>query len=335
MPDVHQAPSQVDVAKLAGVSPTTVSRVLNNRGYLSQHTKDRVAQAIEELNYRPNEVARALLGQRTKMIGVIMPTVALPFFGEVVVGLEHALERRGYRLILCNSLGRAEQEREYLELLMNNRVDGIISGAHNDAIPEYAEITLPVVTIDRELSPHIPNVRCDNESGGRLATELLLRRGCRRPALLTSTSGPRNLREVGYRSVLAKAGIEPTIGTVNFHTPEPLRSQQIGRWLEKWLPSVDGIFATDDLMAGTVLGWAARARIAVPDQLRVVGFDGTDAVRRALPMLTTIRQPIPLICRSAVDLLLDRIDGKTQAPVGRHRVEPLEFPVTLIEAQTT
>lgn len=104
-----------------------MSRVLNNRGYLSQRTKDRVAQAIEELNYRPNEVARALLGQRTKMIGVIVPTVALPFFGEVVVSLEHALEQHGYRLLLCNSLGRADLEREYLDLLISNRVDGIIS----------------------------------------------------------------------------------------------------------------------------------------------------------------------------------------------------------------
>ena len=269
------------------------------------------------------------------MIGVVVPTVALPFFGEVVVSLEHALEQRGYRLILCNSLGRAELERDYLELLISNRVDGIISGAHNDAIAEYSDITLPVVTIDRELSPHIPNVRCDNESGGRLATELLLRRGCRHPALLTSTSGPRNLREAGYRSVLASAGIEPIVGTVNFHIPEPRRSELIARWLEQWTPTVDGVFATDDLTAGTVLGWAANAGITVPDQLRVVGFDGTDAIRRALPGLTTVRQPIALICRSAVDLLLDRINGKADTSDDRHRVKPLEFPVTLIEGRTT
>nr|WP_300150863.1 LacI family DNA-binding transcriptional regulator [Propionicimonas sp.] len=335
MAEPNQTPSLVDVAARAGVSPTTVSRVLNNRGYLSQRTKDRVAQAIQELNYRPNEVARALLGQRTKMIGVIVPTVALPFFGEVVVSLEHALEQHGYRLLLCNSLGRADLEREYLDLLISNRVDGIISGAHNDAIPEYADIKLPLVTIDRQLAPQVPNVRCDNESGGRMATELLLRRGCRRPALLTSTSSPRNRREAGYRAVLAEADIEPIVGTVNFHTPEPRRTQQIDAWLSRWLPKVDGVFATDDLMAGTVLEWAAQSGVAVPDQLRVVGFDGTEAIRRALPGLSTVRQPIRLICRGATDLLLSQIDNQAFSAGDQQRIKPLEFPVTLFEGRTT
>ena len=114
-------PNIADVAALAGVSPTTVSRVLNNRGYLSQATKDKVAQAMAELRYRPNEVARALLGQRTRIVGVILPTVALPFFGEVAVSVEHALAERGYRTLLCNSLGRSEIERDYLLQLEGNR----------------------------------------------------------------------------------------------------------------------------------------------------------------------------------------------------------------------
>ncbi|MGC3953509.1 MAG: LacI family DNA-binding transcriptional regulator [Propionicimonas sp.] len=328
----RREPNIADVAALAGVSPTTVSRVLNNRGYLSQATKDKVAQAMAELHYRPNEVARALLGQRTRVVGVILPTVALPFFGEVAVSLEHALTERGYRTLLCNSLGRSEVERDYLLQLESNRVDGLISGAHNDTIPEYATTRLPVVTIDRELADHIPNVRADNAAGGRLAAELLLRRGCRRPALFTSTSGPRNLREAGYRAVLAEAGIEPTVVTVRFGTPEPERSRLIDAALDELGAAVDGVFATDDLTACAVLDWAGRTGRTVPDDLRVVGFDGTAAVRAAVPWLSTVQQPIRQISRAAVDLLLVQIEGE---PAGERPSGSVEFPVTLIEGSTT
>lgn len=325
-------PNIADVAALAGVSPTTVSRVLNNRGYLSQATKDKVAQAMAELRYRPNEVARALLGQRTRVVGVILPTVSLPFFGEVAVSVEHALAERGYRTLLCNSLGRSEIERDYLLQLEGNRVDGLISGAHNDTIPEYATTRLPVVTIDRDLAPHIPNVRADNATGGRLATELLLRRGSRRPALFTSTSGPRNLREAGYRAVLARAGIEPVVSTVRFGTPEPERTRLIDAALNRLDREIDGVFATDDLTACAVVDWARRTGRRVPDDLRVVGFDGTTAIRAAVPWLSTVQQPIRQISRTAVDLLLAQIEGDA---VERPAARSVEFPVTLVEGSTT
>lgn len=336
MAQARREPSLADVAERAGVSPTTVSRVLNNRGYLSQRTKDAVAEAIEELGYRPNEVARALLGQRTRMIGVIMPTVALPFFGEVAVSLEHALSQQGYRMLLCNSLGRAEIERQYLDLLRANRVDGLVSGAHNrSVVGDYERTHLPLVTVDREMAPHIPNVRADNEAGARLATELLLRRGARRPALLTSRSSSHNLREQGYRKVLVEAGVEPRVAAVDFATPEPERTQAIHAALDGMGESLDGVFATDDLAAGTVLDWAARRGRKVPDDLRVVGFDGTTAIRRALPGLTTIQQPIRMICRAAVDLLVAQIEKGPRPDEPPVPVQPVVFPVTLIEGTTT
>lgn len=334
MPQQSREPRLSDVAKRAGVSPTTVSRVLNNRGYLSQQTKDRVALAIEELQYRPNEVARALLGQRTRMVGVILPMVSLPFFGEVAVALEHALTERGYRMLLCNSMNRSEAERDYLQQLEGNRVDGIISGAHNDTIPEYATTRLPVVTIDRELAGHIPNVRADNRAGGRLATELLLRRGSRRPVLFTSTPGPRNLREAGYREVLAEAGVEPRIVAVTFGTPEPERTMLIRAALEGLPEGTDGIFATDDLTACTVVDWARDTGRSVPGDLRVVGFDGTTAIRTAAPWLSTIQQPIAQISATAVEMLLARIEGESDARAAVSRPS-VELPVTLIEGTST
>ena len=114
-------PTLADVAELAGVSLTTVSRVLNNRGYLSEKTKKNVADAIETLGYRPNSLARALHGMRTQTVGLIVPAVSLPFFGELAVEVENALADAGYRILICNSMGRADREREYLSLLVGNR----------------------------------------------------------------------------------------------------------------------------------------------------------------------------------------------------------------------
>ena len=216
-------PTLADVAQLAGVSPTTVSRVLNNRGYLSEKTKRSVADAIATLGYRPNSLARALHGKSTQTVGLIVPAVSLPFFGELAVEVENALAEAGYRILICNSMGRAEREREYLSLLVGNRVDGIISGAHNEGLNEYDTIRMPLVTIDRELSPSIPNVRCANRDAGAMATRALIEAGRRHPLLLTSRSGPRNLREAGYRAEVERAGLKPRIVTVPFDTPIPQR----------------------------------------------------------------------------------------------------------------
>jgi LacI family sucrose operon transcriptional repressor len=318
------------------VSVATVSRVLNNRGYLSQETRNTVAKAIKELGYRPNQVARSLLGRRTRTVGLIVPTVALPFFGEMAVGVENALADQGYRLLLCNSLGRSDRERDHLDLLLANRVEGIISGAHNDPVTEYGAVQMPIVTIDRDLAPHIPNVRAANASGGRLATGLLLRRGARRPALVTSRSRPENLREQGYREVMAEAGLEPEILAVDFHTAEDERVRRIHRWLDDLDEQVDAVFATDDLMAASVLEWAHRVGRRVPDEFKVVGFDGTLAIRRALPGLTTVQQPIDQLCRTAVGLLVGQIERRIQGePPSSAIIPAVELPVSLVEGWTT
>ena len=306
---VRKEPTLADVAAKAGVSLTTVSRVLNNRGYLSEATKAKVADAIAELGYRPNQVARALHGMKTDMIGLIIPTVALPFFGELAVEVENALAEHGYRTLICNSMGRADRERDYLNLLVGNRVDGIISGAHNENLKEYEDIRMPMVTIDRNLSPRIPNVRCQNEAAGRLATERLFEAGAKRPALLTSRSGDHNLRERGYRAAVEAAGASPLVLTVPFDAPADERQALVGARLDEERGSFDAVFATDDLAAAEVLEWARLRGLSVPADLKVIGFDGTMAIHRAVPGLTTVRQPLDLIARKAVEVLLERAEA--------------------------
>lgn len=329
MPERHE-PTLADVAKLAGVSLTTVSRVLNNRGYLSQRTREAVAEAIAELGYRPNQLARALHGKSTQTVGLIVPSTALPFFGELAVGVENSLAEHGYRVLICSSMGNVDREKQYLDLLLSNRVDGIITGAHNENIAEYANVRMPLVSIDREISPSVPNIRCDNLAGGRLATQRLLDAGARRPALLTASSGPRNLREAGYREVLEAAGLPPVVLTVPFHTPDALREQLVFAGLDSVADQVDAVFATDDLTAATVLEWARRRGLLVPEQLKVIGFDGTTALRRALPGLTTVCQPIAELADRAVDALVEQIAARqagTTAPALADCVLPVELAV--------
>lgn len=332
----HREPTLADVAARAGVSLTTVSRVLNDRGYLSQATRTRVADAIAELSYRPNQVARALHGKSTQSIGVIMPTVALPFFGELAAEIEDALAEHGYRTLMCNSLGRRERERDYLDLLVSYRVDGIISGAHNEDLSEYRSIRKPLVAVDRDLSPTVPNVRCANEDSARAATEHLLARGARRPALLTSRTGAHNRREAGYRATLEEAGIAPVVIAVDFHTPNEQRAQMVREGLDAVKDQIDAVFATDDLSAADALEWARARGCDVPGEFKVIGFDGTAALRRALPGLTTVQQPIRAIARTAVDLLLEKIAAlHDDRELPRSAEQVIELPGTLVQGRTT
>ena len=130
-------PKLEDVAKRANVSKTTVSRVLNNRGYLSQETITRVYQAMKELNYQPNVVARQLYQKKTQLIGLLFPTIANPFFGELSAELEKRLYNEGFKVLIGNSMNDPKKEADYLNQLLSKQVDGLIVGTHNQGIKEY------------------------------------------------------------------------------------------------------------------------------------------------------------------------------------------------------
>ena len=155
-------PTIKDVAERAGVSVTTVSRVLNNRGYISEATRKKVYQAMEELDYQPNEVARSLFRKKSNIIGLIVPTVAHPFFAELTAYLETYAYSRGYKVLICNSQLDASKEQEYIWMLRRNQVDGIIMASHTLEVEEYKKLDLPVVAFDRFISKRIPYVTSDN-----------------------------------------------------------------------------------------------------------------------------------------------------------------------------
>jgi LacI family sucrose operon transcriptional repressor len=296
-----------DVAKKAGVSVTTVSRVINKKGYLSKETVEKVHAAMRELNYLPSVAARSMQGKGTNLIGVIFPTVSHPFFGEMVAHIERILFGKGYKVILCDSESDEEKERDYLRMLGANRVDGIITGTHNADIREYEATGAPIIAFDRSLSKSVPIVSSDNLLGGKLATEALIAAGAKNIAILTGynhPSMPTYQRYEGYAQTIAAHGGKPLL----YKCVQPtvtLKVMQIVAILKSG--QADGFVCTDDLTAIMVINEAKKLSLRVPEDIKVVGYDASALIRNYYPFLTTVAQPIEDCAILLCDLLLRRI----------------------------
>ena len=219
---------------------------------------------MRELAYKPNNLARSLQGKSAKLIGLIFPNISNVFYAELIDKLEHELFKQGYKTIICNSEHDSDKEREYLEMLEANQVDGIISGSHNLGIEDYNRVTAPIIAFDRNLSPDIPVVSSDNYGGGVLAAQTLV-----------------------------KAGAQNIIMT-----------------------KPDGIFTSDDLKAILIMKVAQELNIQIPEDLKIIGYDGTYFVENYYPQLATIKQPMKDIARLSVDLLLKKIAGQEVQTTG-------------------
>lgn len=296
-----------DVARLAGVSPTTVSRVINKKGYLSEKTIRNVEEAMRELGYKPNNLARSLQGKSTKLVGLIFPTINNIFYSELIGHLEKELFDRGYKTIICNSQHESDKEREYLEMLEANQVDGIISGSHNLGIQDYDRVVAPIIAFDRNLFPSIPIVSSDNLAGGTLAAQTLQKAGCHNPLMITGnddSNSPTGLRQLGFTSILDEAKVFKIASDLS-----PVRKEmEIRSILEKYKP--DGIFVSGDATAMLVWNVARSLKLSIPEDIKLIGYDGTSFIESYYPQLTTIKQPLVEIARLLVDLLIDKIEGK-------------------------
>ncbi|GHV14076.1 LacI family transcriptional regulator [Spirochaetia bacterium] len=318
-------PTIKDVAGKAGVSIATVSRVFNNRGYLSDEVKQKVASAMEELDYHPNDLARSLQNRRSWIIGLIVPSVAHPFFGAVARYVEKFAYQSGYKVLLCNSLHESEKERDYIKMLRRSQVDGIIMGSHVMDTANYADLHLPVISLDRELSPDIPYVCCDNYQGGELAARHLISKGCRN---IVHISGSLSVPMLSNKRTDAFIAVCKEAGAV-FHCYElPDKSlvdfdniTEFPHIFEDH-PECDGVFTTSDITAAAIISLAVKAGRRVPDDLKVIGFDGILPVSLFSPTLTSIRQPIEAISRYALEYLVRLIDGE---PVPSKTVLPVTF----------
>lgn len=299
-----------DVARVAGVSKNTVSRYLNNRGYISQKTRDAIQEAIDLLHYQPNQVARGLYTGRTNLVGLVIPDVVQPFYATMAFHIEDELDRRGYKMILCNTMYSQDKERGYLDMLRANKADGIIIGSHSTDI-DYTDIDAPVVALDRNLSDTIPVVHADHEHGGRAAAQAFIEHRCRNVIQLMGYSRVRTpsvRRHQVFADQLARhaipcATIELEHNQFEFDTYLDMADSLLDEH-----PDVDGVFASD-LVAMAIQRQALARGIAVPDDLLVFGYDGSYVYKTCWPPLPTIIQPYEKLASAIIDILIRRIDG--------------------------
>ncbi|MFA9463178.1 MAG: LacI family DNA-binding transcriptional regulator [Velocimicrobium sp.] len=320
-----------DVAKETGLTVSTVSRVLNNRGYISDETRKKVHETMKRLNYRPNEVARSLSKQTTNTIGVIVPHIRHPYFAELISNLENAVYHYKYKMILLNSQEKNEKEIEYLEMCTSNRVSGIILCSGNVAVEEFRGLNVPLITIERYLENGTAAIECDNLQGGRLAAKHLIGLGCQHLIHLSGvheTAMPADQRAVGFREACKAGNLDyKEIGTsaLQYNTLE------YHDFIERLLrenPLTDGIFASSDLIAAQLIQVCYKMGIQIPLQMKIVGFDDVNIASLTTPQITTIHQPIKEMANLSIELLI----RASQSEMVPNRTI---LPVTLVEREST
>ena len=320
-------PTIQEVAKKAGVSPTTVSHVINNSRVVADETRLRVEAAMEELHYRPNALARSLRRGQTHTLGLILPDSSNPFFAEIAHSIETVAFEQGYSVILCNTEDNLDKEDLYVDVLINKQVDGMIfvaAGNQTGSLRALLRHKLPVVIVDRDLPEvEVDAVLTDNRRGGCLATQHLIALGHRRIGCITGPSHltPSAQRVTGYREALIEAGLaveDDLIVRGDFH---PESGYRAARSLLERPGAPTAIFACNDLMAVGVLRAVPELGRRVPDDLMVVGFDDIELASYTTPALTTVAQPKVEMARQAVQMLTERMADKNR-PLQRKVLQP-------------
>ncbi|WP_081741473.1 substrate-binding domain-containing protein [Tolumonas lignilytica] len=310
-----------DVARLAGVSTSTVSHVVNNTRFVSDEIRERILKAVADLNYSPSALARSLKLNQTRTLGMMVTTSNNPFFAEVVAGVERICYQRGYTLVLCNTEGDPERLSHNLEVLLQKRIDGLLLMC-TEARSASAEVfgrhpAVPIVVMDwGPLNTIADRIQDNSALGGYLATRHLIEQGHSRIGLITGPLDklPAQSRQQGYRQALEEADI-------------PFRAEYVVEGDFEFTGGISGmhqllalaeppsaVFAGNDVSAVGVYQALYRAGLRVPQDISVVGYDDIELSRYLTPPLTTIHQPQAELCRQAVDTLLDRIQGADDAP---------------------
>lgn len=298
-----------DVAKKANVSVATVSRVLNNTGYVHEDTKKMILDAIKDLNYSPNQFARFLSGSKTGIIGVLVPHISTSFYSELLEGLEHAAHEKGFKIMLANTNDSKLLEKDYIGIFKNYNVDGIIAASNILNPKELLEFNKPLVTVDHILADHIPSLTCDNYKGGRLAAQELKKNNCKNILLLR---GPSFLittieRTQGFLDEFEDCS-NVNIETYDFDLVLP-DTKFIFQYIKN-NPLIDGIFATSDILAIIALSELQKLKRKVPESVSVIGFDNIMFSKYVSPSLTTIEQPIKYLGIQAFNTICKLINNE-------------------------
>lgn len=321
-----------DIAARAGVTATTVSRVINNRGYISEATRKKVSDAMKEMHYQPNEAARSLSRRHTNTIGVIVPHIIHPFFNKLISNLERAASARGYKILLCNSQDQPEKEAEYLDMCISNKVSGIVLCSKYVQTEKFHSLHIPVISFEREEeNSSAVTIQCDNYQGGKIAANHLIEQGCKKLLHFGGVRGkdmPADRRADGFIEACREKGVQGTIMVSNQLVYGAMHYQEyIQEGLEKF-PDVDGIFASSDLIAAQVIQICNQMGIHIPEKIKLVGFDDVLIASVTTPTITTIHQPIKEMSELSVDYI-DRLQKNEVVP------SRTSMPVWLVKRDST
>lgn len=305
-----------DIARLAGVSTSTVSHVINKSRFVSDEIAERVNNAAQQLNYAPSALARSLKMNRTKTIGMLVTTSTNPFFGEVVKGVERSCYHRGYNLILCNTEGDNQRMKASINTLLQKRVDGLLlmcstlEGERLDVFDRYPDI--PVVVMDWGPILFASDKIQDNSlQGGYMAAKHLIECGHKEIGCIT---GPlirhqAQMRYEGYKRALAEAGIAINPDWIVESDFECEGGYQAFEKLYERGKLPSSLFVCNDMMAMGVIQAASQRGLRVPDDLSLIGYDDVHIAKFMTPALTTIHQPKYRLGKAAVDTLLYRLEN--------------------------
>ncbi|SEO66676.1 LacI family DNA-binding transcriptional regulator [Aquisalimonas asiatica] len=326
------SPTVLEVAKVAGVSVSTVSRILNGTARVSEAKRQAVEDAIAALDFEPNALAQSLKRGRSMTVGVLTQDVSSSYFTETLKGVEHALTDTGYAPLIASGHWNAEEEAHRVRLLIARRVDGIIilSGNLTSAqITQYSGQVPVVATGHRIEAPKAWAIELDNERGGVMATRHLLDLGHRRIAHIRGPEehADAEQRFAGYRRALEEAGVqydERLVVPGDFYETSGVLG--VAELLARGAPFT-AIFAANDQMAYGVRLALSRQGIRVPDDISLIGFDDLPGSLYTTPPLTTVRQPLFDMGRIAAGNLLRIIDGDPP--------EPFAPEVELVVRETT
>lgn len=319
-----------EVAQLAGVSASTVSRVMNGTAKVDPEKRERVLRVIEETGFVPNEVARTLFRKSAKSIGIIVPSIRNPYFTELAAHIDTLSLQYGFRPMLCSTGYDPEKEKAALQMLVSMNADAIIVVSCSEHIRENINnCPIPVVSLDAMWSGAnvAASIYCDYYKGGRMAAEHLIEKGCRN---IVCIKGPQyrysaRARYEGYLDICREQNIpEQTVECdYDFNQGQAMTEELFRKY-----PNVDGIIACNDVVAISTYKVLYKRNISVPEQVRLIGFDDISYSALMTPELTTIGQPTKEMAKKAVELIanneLTELSG-----------EKFIFPVSLIARETT
>ena len=311
-----------EIAKLAGVSNATVSKVINGKDeHISQATREKILKIVDREGYIPNAIAKSLKLKKTKTIGIIIPDVMNLFFSELARGIEDAAERYGYSVILCNSDNDEKKKERYLTVLQEKMVDGIIlTSAENTIKDKLKNISSPLVLLDRDIDSeeNVGKIFIDNEKGLYDATKFLIGKGCKNIGFISSINRNKLSRDrkKGYEKALREHGMEVREENI-YLAAYDVETGYKGALKILEDETIDGICCGNDLIAMGAIRAVKEKNMSIPERIKIIGFDDIQISRYLDPPLTTMRQPIYEMGESAIKILINIIEKNS---VGDTRV---------------